>query len=117
MNFWITRLAIGEPHPCREGMGLAIKLFPRVPRACHAGEHPLRLANIPNQKYESRVLATRVSIPCGFFLCRVFRTIHAFRDAPIRRWSRISAFENRALRVILLEDGKTVHNAFFDRNF
>jgi len=25
--------------------------------------------------------------------------------------------ENRALRVILLEDGETVHNAFFDRDF
>ena len=24
---------------------------------------------------------------------------------------------NRALRVILLEDGETVHNAFFDRSF
>lgn len=38
-------------------------------------------------------------------------------DGRIRRWARISAFENRALRVILLEDGKTVHNAFFDRNY
>ena len=25
--------------------------------------------------------------------------------------------EGRYLRVILLEDGETVHNAFFDRNF
>jgi len=25
--------------------------------------------------------------------------------------------ENRYLRVILLEDGETVHNAFFDRGF
>jgi len=38
-------------------------------------------------------------------------------DGRIRRWARISEFENRALRVILLEDGKTVHNAFFDRNY
>lgn len=38
-------------------------------------------------------------------------------DGRIRRWARISAFENRALRVILLEDGKTVHNAFFDRDY
>ena len=35
----------------------------------------------------------------------------------IRRWARIAEMENRALRVILLEDGETVHNAFFDRNF
>jgi hypothetical protein len=38
-------------------------------------------------------------------------------DGRIRRWARIADFENRALRVILLEDGQTVHNAFFDRNY
>jgi hypothetical protein len=38
-------------------------------------------------------------------------------DGRIRRWARISDFENRALRVILLEDGLTVHNAFFDRDY
>lgn len=38
-------------------------------------------------------------------------------DGRIRRWSQISEMENRFLRVILLEDGETVHNAFFDRGF
>jgi len=38
-------------------------------------------------------------------------------DGRIRRWGRIKEFENRALRVIVLEDGVTVHNAFFDRDF
>jgi len=38
-------------------------------------------------------------------------------DGRIRRWARISEMDNRALRVILLEDGETVHNAFFDRSF
>jgi len=38
-------------------------------------------------------------------------------DGRIRRWARIPEMENRALRVILLEDGETVHNAFFDRDF
>ncbi|WP_169238806.1 hypothetical protein [Candidatus Roseilinea sp. NK_OTU-006] len=38
-------------------------------------------------------------------------------DGRIRRWARIPEMENRPLRVILLEDGETVHNAFFDRNF
>lgn len=38
-------------------------------------------------------------------------------DGRIRRWARISEFENRALRVILLEDEQTVHNAFFDRDY
>lgn len=38
-------------------------------------------------------------------------------DGRIRRWKRIFEMDNRALRVILLEDGETVHNAFFDRRF
>jgi hypothetical protein len=38
-------------------------------------------------------------------------------DGRIRKWARIAEMENRALRVILLEDSETVHNAFFDRNF
>jgi hypothetical protein len=37
-------------------------------------------------------------------------------DGRIRRWEYIVA-EGKYLRVIVLEDGKTVHNAFFDRNF
>lgn len=38
-------------------------------------------------------------------------------DRRIRRWARIPEMGNRALRVILLEDGETIHNAFFDRDF
>lgn len=38
-------------------------------------------------------------------------------DGRIRRWARISAANNKYLRVVLLEDGETVHNAFFDRSF
>jgi len=38
-------------------------------------------------------------------------------DGRIRCWVRIPEMGNRALRVILLEDGETVHNAFFDRSF
>jgi hypothetical protein len=37
-------------------------------------------------------------------------------DGRIRRWAFIAA-EGRYLRVVLLEDGETVHNAFFDRSF
>jgi hypothetical protein len=37
-------------------------------------------------------------------------------DGRIRRWAFV-AEENRYLRVILLADGETVHNAFFDRGF
>ncbi|KXS31629.1 MAG: Uncharacterized protein AWT59_2230 [Candidatus Gallionella acididurans] len=38
-------------------------------------------------------------------------------DGRIRRWAAIPEAEGRFLRVILLPDGKTVHNAFFDRRF
>ena len=38
-------------------------------------------------------------------------------DGRIRRWCQVPEMENRFLRVILLPDGETVHNAFFDRNF
>jgi len=38
-------------------------------------------------------------------------------DGRMRRWAQIKEMENRYLRVILLEDGETVHNAFFDRGF
>ena len=37
-------------------------------------------------------------------------------DGRIRKWSKIQS-EGKYLRVIMLEDGETVHNAFFDRNF
>jgi hypothetical protein len=38
-------------------------------------------------------------------------------DGRIRRWAAIPEMDGRYLRVILLEDGETVHNAFFDRSF
>lgn len=39
------------------------------------------------------------------------------KDGRIRRWGRIKEAGNKYLRVVLLEDGETVHNAFFDRTF
>jgi hypothetical protein len=37
-------------------------------------------------------------------------------DGRVRKWSYIEE-EGKYLRVILLEDEETVHNAFFDRGF
>ena len=37
-------------------------------------------------------------------------------DGRIRCWSKIEE-KDKYLRVILLEDGETIHNAFFDRGF
>lgn len=38
-------------------------------------------------------------------------------DGRTRYWAKIEEAENRYLRVILLEDNITIHNAFFDRSF
>ncbi len=39
------------------------------------------------------------------------------QDGRIRRWAPIKEMEGKYLRVVLLPDGETVHNAFFDRSF
>ena len=41
---------------------------------------------------------------------------HIQSDGRIRKWAYIDEVR-KYLRVILLEDGETVHNAFFDRSF
>ncbi len=38
-------------------------------------------------------------------------------DGRIRHWGVIPEFGGRVLRVITLEDGEPIHNAFPDRNF
>ena len=40
---------------------------------------------------------------------------HIQADGRIRRWGKIAENGSRVLRVVLLEDCETVHNAFFDR--
>lgn len=37
-------------------------------------------------------------------------------DGRIRKWTKIKE-QGKYLRVILLSDGETIHNAFFDRGF
>jgi len=38
-------------------------------------------------------------------------------DGRIRKWGKIEEAGNKWLRVVMLSDGETVHNAFFDRAF
>ena len=38
-------------------------------------------------------------------------------DGRIRLWKKIEEADGRYLRVVLLSDRETVHNAFFDRRF
>ena len=37
-------------------------------------------------------------------------------DGRLRKWKKIEE-EDKFLRVVLLPDGETIHNAFFDRSF
>lgn len=41
---------------------------------------------------------------------------HVQQDGRIRKWGYIDE-ASKYLRIVLLEDRETVHNAFFDRNF
>ena len=38
-------------------------------------------------------------------------------DGRFRRWAQIEEAGGKYLRVVVLSDGVTVHNAFFDRSF
>ena len=38
-------------------------------------------------------------------------------DGRIRHWGVVAELGGRALRVVTLEDGETIHNAFPDRDF
>ena len=38
-------------------------------------------------------------------------------DGRVRYWGTIDEMQGRVLRIVTLEDGETVHNAFPDRNF
>ena len=42
---------------------------------------------------------------------------HIQADGRIRRWARVDEMGRRYLRIVLLPDGQTAHNAFFDRGF
>ncbi len=37
-------------------------------------------------------------------------------DGRIRRWAKIKEAD-KYLRIVILEDKKTIHNAFFDRSY
>ena len=38
-------------------------------------------------------------------------------DGRIRIWATIEEMEGRYLRIVLLSDRETIHNAFFDRRY
>ncbi len=50
-------------------------------------------------------------------VCRSPEHSRVQADGRIQCWSRIPEAGQRFLRVVLLADGDTIHNAFFDRRF
>ena len=66
-----------------------------------------------------RARTDRARIRDEWIVSVVARPEHERKQANgrIRRWSRIHETGGRWLRVVLLADGETVHNAFFDRGF
>jgi hypothetical protein len=71
--------------------------------------------------FEEQVLRKRPYIRrswCEEVLAQPLRR-EAQGDGRIRYWGRITADDGipRVLRVVTLEDGATVHNAFFDRGY
>ena len=56
---------------------------------------------------------------CAAVIAAPLRTV-VQPDRRVRRWADVTDTRDgkvRILRVITLEDGATVHNAFFDRDF
>ena len=49
----------------------------------------------------------------------IFNPIHEEiqNDGRIRRWAKIDEANGKYLRIIVLEDMETIHNAFFDSSF
>ena len=78
---------------------------------------------MPTTRYfEEQVLPRR-----PYLTMELIRTVLAWpiarvvqADGRIRIWGRVvlpDETEARMLRVVLLEDGQTIHNAFVDRSF
>jgi hypothetical protein len=72
--------------------------------------------------FEEQVLRKRPYIQrdwCEAVLTSPLKRVRQ-EDGRWRLWGRVLCAGDvtpRALRVIVLEDGETVHNAFFDRDF
>lgn len=66
-----------------------------------------------------RLRPDRASIEMEWIAQVIARPVHEVvqEDGRIRLWAPVAAMDGRYLRVILLPDRETVHNAFFDRSF
>lgn len=66
-----------------------------------------------------RQFADRVTISDDWIISVVQSPLKTEKqdDGRIRVWGKIEEAGGKILRVVLLEDEDTVHNAFFDRKF
>lgn len=93
-----------------------------IPSACSTRSKGRRRDLKTTRYFEEQVLRKRPYIRrewCRDVLAAPIRS-EVQRDGRIRYWGRISMtgeVEARVLRVVTLEDGETIHNAFFDRTF
>jgi hypothetical protein len=90
--------------------------------ACLARSEGRRRTLKTTRYFEEQVLRKRPYIQrewCQDVLAAPIRR-EVQTDGRIRYWGRImiaGEVEARVLRVVTLEDGRTIHNAFFDRSF
>lgn len=66
-----------------------------------------------------RTRPDRAIIRQDWIECAIKTPVRQFvqADGRIRRWVDVPEMDGRYLRVVVLADGETVHNAFFDRGF
>ena len=72
--------------------------------------------------FDQRVLTERPEIDPAWCLGVVAAPLHTEvqADGRVRHWGEVmlpGEQEPRILRVVTLEDGETLHNAFLDRSF
>ena len=74
------------------------------------------------QYFDERVLSKRPEIDPAWCLQIITSPLHTEvqADGRIRFWGEVTLRgedEPRIMRVVTLEDGETIHNAFLDRSF
>ena len=71
--------------------------------------------------FEEQVLRKRPYLHLDWIEAALAKPINRIvqPDGRVRFWGRVVRDDGKVyiLRVVTLEDGATVHNAFFDRNF
>jgi hypothetical protein len=69
--------------------------------------------------FDDKVLAEREYVTLAICISVIENPVRRVLqdDGRIRHWAYVDALGGRALRVVTLSDGETIHNAFLDRGF